>query len=256
MLWNLTAVCEGFEAYRDHPEELFGYRWLVREIGRCAAAGDHEPVILDFGCGPGKCSLRLVTHGCGRVIAVDQSPTMLDMARRLRSHPKIDYIPIHDDILDLPDSSVDVAVACFVFINTGSVERIAKAMRNIRRVLEPSGTFYILDTNPGTTGHRFSTFLSGSPGRDYRTGEPRIVRLFRGDEQCLELQDFHWPKQFYVDQLEQAGFTSISSYEPILADVPEHERRAFLEQHGFENWKAETVHPPFLMFKASGARAQ
>jgi ubiquinone/menaquinone biosynthesis C-methylase UbiE len=253
MLWNTTAVCEGFEAYRDYPEELFGYRWLLREIGQPGPGDGRERIILDFGCGPGKCSLRLASHGCGRVIAVDQSETMLDMARRLRSHPRISYLPVHNDVLDLPDSSVDVAVACFVFINTGSVERIATAMRNIHRVLRPSGELYIVDTNPGTTGVRFSTFLNGSPGHDYQTGETRIVRLFRGDEQCLELQDFHWPRQFYNDQLEQAGFGSIASFEPILDDVPADERRAFFDQHGFDGWKAETSHPPFLLLKASHA---
>jgi SAM-dependent methyltransferase len=253
MRWDSKDVCEGFEVYRDYPEELFGYRWLLREIGQRPTSDGAERVILDYGCGPGKCSLRLATHGCGRVVAVDQSERMLEMARQLRCHDKITYLAVRNDILDIPDNSVDVAIACFVFINTESIERIDTAMRNVRRALKPSGRFYILDTNPETTGRQFSTFVSGSPGHRYEAGESRIVRLFRGDEECLRLEDYHWPKQVYSESLRRAGFSNIETFEFILEDVPEQDRNAFVNEYGFNSWKEETAHPPFIIFEASGA---
>lgn len=253
MLWDSKEICEGFEVYRDYPEELLGYRWLLRDIGQSWAVDGAETVILDYGCGPGKCALRLAARGCGRVIGVDQSETMLEMARRFRGHAKIDYLPIHRDALDLPGESADVAIACFVFINTESISRIMSAMRNIRRVLKPHGHFYILDTNPDTTGRRFSTFVSGEHGRQYKAGETRIVRLFRGEDECLRLEDYHWPKQVYIDCLEEAGFDDIEIVEPTLGDVPEEERREFTGEHGFDGWRDEAAHPPFIIFKAARA---
>ncbi len=134
------------------------------------------------------------------------------------------------------------------------LRRIWKAMSNIRRVLKPAGCFYILDTNPGTTGRRFSTFVSGSPDRRYEAGETRIVRLFRGEDECLRLEDYHWPKQAYLDCLEQAGFDQVEIFEPTLGDVPEDDRKVFFDEHGFDGWRDEMAYPPFILFQATGAR--
>lgn len=254
MLWDQQDTCDGFEAYRDYPEELLGYRWLLDDIARSRAPDQPEQVVLDFGCGPGKCALRLALHGHNRIIAVDQAEPMLTLARARRSHPKIDYRPILHDVLDLPEHSVDAAVACFVFINTESVARIVAALRTIRHALKPAGSLYILDTNPATTGRRFSTFISGEPGRQYETGEARVVRLFHGERECLVIKDYHWPKQCYLDGLAQAGFRDVEVFEPTLADVPPPRHEAFFAEHGFAAWRDETQYPPFILFKANGIR--
>nr|WGD82636.1 class I SAM-dependent methyltransferase [Bacillus subtilis]WGE04103.1 class I SAM-dependent methyltransferase [Bacillus subtilis] len=70
-------------------------------------------------------------------MAVDESSKMLDIAKTKRKHPHVDYHLIeHDNLSFLPDHSVDAAMACYVFINTDSDQRIKRIMDEIFRVLK------------------------------------------------------------------------------------------------------------------------
>jgi ubiquinone/menaquinone biosynthesis C-methylase UbiE len=231
--WLADDVADGFENYDDLPERTLGYPCVFRALGL-----DSPDVrqVLDYGCGPGKVAERMV-HGYDvRVVAVDASPPMLEIARGRRTHPGIDYRQVvGDNLTFLPEEGFDAAMSCYVFINIGSLHQIRAIVTGIYRVLRPGARYAILDTNPDTTGIAFSTFRSGEPGRTYATGEQRRVSLIRPDGDVLELLDFHWPRSTYQDLLRNAGFTGITTYEPLVDD----------DAHA--EWDNERRHPPFLI---------
>ncbi len=246
--WVESDVCSAFEAYRDLPEQILGYRYVFQGLD-LQRKDCHT--ILDYGCGPGKVALRLAEMSDKTILGVDLSPDMIAIARSKRAHPRITYRLIQDGQLDfIDDNSIDGAMTCYVMINTDSEERIARFVREIYRVLKVGSPYMILDTNPASTGIEFSTFTNGRAGKVYGYGESREEWLHIPGEPDLVLHDYHWPKEMYQSVLQAAGFSHIEHYEPTLRDIPADELRAFEAAHGPCDWRGEWDHPPFIIFRA------
>ncbi|WGD67447.2 class I SAM-dependent methyltransferase [Bacillus velezensis] len=244
--WKEDSVAGKFDAYNDVLEQTLGFEFVFRTFDKAEIKK-----VLDFGCGPGKVAYRLADRiGCN-VIAVDESRKMLDIAKAKRQHPHVDYHLIkHDNLSFLPDHSVDAAMACYVFINTDSDQRIKGIINEIFRVLKPGASFVILDTNPDSTGIEFSTFRNGIPGKEYSYGEERNEWLHVPGQADLILNDFHWPKSMYYKLLTHAGFENVTLSEPTLNDIDQEHVKAIEKEFQFNNWKCEKEYPPFVIFKA------
>ena len=238
------AVATGFDDYDDLPERVLGYPTVFSAL----RLGDTDVrTLLDYGCGPGKVSLRVAERHDVRVEAVDISPGMLEIARTRRAHPRIDYHLLTGPGLDfLADGSVDAAMCCYVFINVGDLDRIRAIAAEAYRVLRPGGRFAVLDTNPDTTGIRFSTFVSGEPGVRYEAGQPRRVLLHLPGGGVLELRDHHWPRRTYLDVLAECGFRDVTTTAPLLGDVTDPGGDVPGSPLDVDQ-PAEATHPPFLV---------
>jgi ubiquinone/menaquinone biosynthesis C-methylase UbiE len=249
--WRHAAgVADGFNAYDDLPERVIGYPKVFAELRLGAAS---VSTLLDYGCGPGKVALRAVSRYPGlSVRAVDISARMIEIARTQRRHERIEYELIDEPRLaNVADGSVDAAMSCYVFINIGELRVIQAIVAEVYRTLRPGGRYVVLDTNPDTTGIRFSTFRSGDPGRLYHPGESRSVQLYRPDGPPMELSDHHWPRDTYLDVFRQAGFGSVEISEPLLdesEDIFDSLPGSILSRSsGDSSGPAESVHPPFLI---------
>jgi len=236
------GVATGFDSYDDLPERVLGYPTVF------AALRLGEPdvrTVVDYGCGPGKVSLRVAQRHDVRVHAADISATMLDIARTRRAHPRVAHHLLDRPRLDfLADDSVDAAMCCYVFINIGDLDVIRAIAAEAHRVLRPGGRFAVLDTNPDTTGIRFSTFESGEPGVRYEAGAQRRVLLHLPDGGVLELLDHHWPRDTYGEVLTAGGFRDVTVAAPLLGDVAGAEVAGSLLE---VERPAEAVHAPFLI---------
>ena len=97
---------------------------------------------LDVACGSGKLTAELVkTSGPkGRVVGLDFSPQMLEIARR--DHPGIEFL--EGDALELPfgDGSFDVSTIAFGLRNLADPVR---GLREMQRVVKPGGRSVILE---------------------------------------------------------------------------------------------------------------
>ncbi|MFE0771685.1 class I SAM-dependent methyltransferase [Streptomyces sp. NPDC058861] len=229
-------VADGYDSYDDLPERLIGYPAVFHALGIGSSA---VRTVLDHGCGPGKVAVRVVEASGARVVAADVSPHMLAVARERHPHPRVDHRLIEDDgrLAFLDDGSVDAAMSCFVYVTVGEIEGLHDIAAEVHRVLRPGGRYAVLDTNPRSTGVRFSTFRTGDPGRVYTKGELRPTLLERPGGAPLELADHHWPCQTYLDVLGKAGFTDLDVHEPVL---PRHSSL-------LGSRPAEADHPPFLV---------
>lgn len=96
-------------------------------------------VVVDLGCGTGQTLLQLADRvgRTGRVIGVDISPVLLDVAReRTREVEHITFIDGDAAALDLPSQSVD---AFFSRFGVMALSDHVAAFSNFRRMLRPGG---------------------------------------------------------------------------------------------------------------------
>ncbi len=143
-------------------------RRAARETGLNAGG-----TALDVACGSGKLTAELVRIAgpSGRVVGLDFSPAMLEVARR--DHPGIEFR--EGDALNLPfaDGEFDAVTIAFGLRNLADPVR---GLREMVRVLKPNGKAVVLEFVKPPRG------LIGSAYRAYlRTLLPTIGWALSGD---------------------------------------------------------------------------
>src|SRR5947208_6130018 len=139
-------------AARDHARNrLFSAdrdrAWRRRAAQRAALRPGQTALDLCTGTGRLAHELLPFVGPSGRVIGVDFSPAMLQLARR--REPQVEFRLGDVTRLDQPDASVDAVTTGFGLRNL--VDRNA-ALREMRRVLRPGGRLVILEFAPPPGG--------------------------------------------------------------------------------------------------------
>ena len=128
-----AAYAEKFkDEMDDKPFDRDCLGRLAREVGSLGP-------ICDLGCGPGQIACYLHRQGVDS-LGVDLSPRMVAEAQRL--NPEIHFH--QGDMLSLPDADNSWGgIAAFYCIIHIPRERIVDALREMKRVLKPSGVLLI-----------------------------------------------------------------------------------------------------------------
>lgn len=202
--WDQTTSSY-FEA-EDVTNEQANFPALMRVVGNITGK-----VVLDFGCGNGRFTNRLESLKAEKVIGVDISPSMIDLAKQEDSNSHVEYHANPDNSLSfLADNSIDVVMANLVFMMSPSKEEVSKAMKEIHRVLKPGGTFAFLITHPafierGAHDYRnefdepFNYRVEGKP---YKF----ILRKADGTEVDEDFYDYHYMLSTYLNTTIKSGF--------------------------------------------------
>ncbi len=107
-------------------------------------------LVLDYGCGTGSTTPLLKRlPGVERVVGVDVSQRLLDVARAQHATDGVDFLA--DD--QVPEGAVDVAYCNGVFHHIQPAARL-DAVRIVSCALRPGGLFALCENNPWNPGTR------------------------------------------------------------------------------------------------------
>jgi SAM-dependent methyltransferase len=196
MAWARTPNHDAFWAYRNS---------LLAFIGK------GEGHALDIGCGEGRISR--VLKDCGyRVTAIDPVETFVSASEQAGSAD--DYGVAEAANLPFADGTFDFAVAYNVLMD---IDDVAMALKEIARVLRPTGTLVISIVHPFADRGRFASPDPNAPfvlnGSYFGRDRFEVVEERNG----LQMHFAGWsqPLQSYMLELERAGFVVSSLREPI-----------------------------------------
>jgi SAM-dependent methyltransferase len=133
----------------DDPEYFARYKIadIAADRIRRGLTNDSALTIIDFGSGIGAAVPHLKTFfPKARIIAVDVSARSLEINQSMNG-AAADYKTYDGERLPLEDCAVDFALAACVFHHIPHDDHV-RLIGEMKRVLKPSGDFYIFEHNP------------------------------------------------------------------------------------------------------------
>ena len=133
--------------------------------------------VLDLGCGFGEHCMRCIRQGAEKVVGIDISEKMLEVARKKHSDAGITYVNMSMEEISQLNETFDVVVSSLAF---HYVEDFSGVVRNIYDLLEPGGNFifsqdengeklYLNLANYGVEGERESVWFVDNVKKYHRT---------------------------------------------------------------------------------------
>ncbi len=151
--------------------------------------GAAEGRVLEIGVGSGL-NLPLYRSSVSELFALDPAPKLLMMARRAHASPPVTFLEASAEVMPIDDETIDTVVTTWTLC---SIPRAPDALREMRRVLRPSG--HLLFVEHGL-----------SPDRSVRRWQDRLTPAWKaisgGCHLNRPIRDMIESAGFRIDRLE------------------------------------------------------
>ena len=165
-------------------------------------------VALDLGCGEGRFCRLMQAQGI-RTVGVDPTAALIGRARLL--HPDGDYRIERAEALNLGDATVDLAVSYLSLIDIPDLEA---AIREVRRVLRPGGTFLIANLQSFNTASEPEGWRHDADGWHLRLRGYLGERSRWAEWGDIQVRNWHRPLSTYMAALLNEDFEMRHFSEP------------------------------------------
>ncbi|MDJ1131411.1 class I SAM-dependent methyltransferase [Streptomyces iconiensis] len=201
---NYGEVDDVILFYRENVE----FPSLLRALGEVAGKR-----VLDVGCGDGVYARMVQRMGASRVVGVDVSSAMVDLARS-EGKEAIEYL-VHD-VATLPVlGSFDVALAANVLHYAPDRQVLARMCRRVFANLAPGGRLLAFVGNPDCD--KAAAAANGfvvTPPDDPREGDPMTVAVPTDPPTVVQVR--YWPRETVARVLRASGFAEVT-WEPLTS---------------------------------------
>ncbi|WP_421709088.1 class I SAM-dependent methyltransferase [Algihabitans sp.] len=146
MLRDKTYWAQAADAYRAEMDSSY-HRNRLAMVERLLNAGDLAGRVLDFGCGDGTLSERVLAAG-GGVVAIDADPSMVAFTDRRLGESEAAKTSVGgvESLKDLPNGSFDTILAVNVLAYLHGGEDAA-FYQEAARLLRPDGVLLVTHSN-------------------------------------------------------------------------------------------------------------
>ncbi len=239
---NFFDIAEVFDGYAELRGSDTNCNVLMEQPEMSRLLPDvRGKTVLDLGCGYGHNCAEFSDHGVARVVGIDISQKMLDVARQKSARPNITYMNISMTEISSLGERFDLVYSSLAF---HYIEDFDKLMRDIAGLMNTGGTLlfsqehpiytasengqghYILDEQGNKSGYCFSHYQASGRREDEWFVKGRVY--------------YHRRFCDILNALVNAGFCIETVSEP----VPD-------EQMIAKRPRSDTLHKPlFLIIKA------
>lgn len=227
----------------DDPGFFEKYSQMARSKNGLAGAGEWHELeqmmpdfkgkrVLDLGCGYGWHCLYAAEHGATKIVGVDNSYKMIEMAKSKTDSPMITYEVKSMLDIDYPENSFDVVISSLAFHYIPDFNEI---VTKIKALLVEGGDFVFSVENPIFTAYGTGDWYYNEKGEplhwpvdNYFTEGARKANFLGAD-----VVKYHKTLSTYINTLVQHGFKITKVVEPtpaesMIASMPDELRRPMM----------------------------
>lgn len=218
MTTNYDRIAEDYKRSKLKPWRIHGEAPLLFEM-----LGDVTgKSVLDLACGEGFYTRRIRDRGAGRVMGVDLSRGMIDLACQAEEQQRLGVEYRQGDARDLDlGEKFDLVVAAYLLNYAPGRDELGAMCGTIARHLRPGGRFVTVNNNPGYLGDgesmRVYGFTRAPAGK--KDGDPVGWQFFEEDGSCFNILNYHLSFETHERVLEEEGLTGIQWKSPIVSST-------------------------------------
>jgi len=235
-------IAADFQKTWEHP-----YRTHAEMYSFFARVGDlRGRSVLDLACGEGTYSRALKRHGAARVVGVDISPGMIELARAAEAREPLGIEYQVQDVGRLAlAETFDLVTAVFLLNHARTADELQAMCRAIAAALKPGGRFLGINNNldqppesyAGMRKYGYTKRVTGP----LREGTPITLIMFVG-ERTIQFDDCYLSRPTYEAAFRAAGLKNLRWHLPTVSPAGEAEL-------GREYWQDFLNNPPLVLLE-------
>ena len=177
--------------------------------------------ILDLACGEGAYTRKFKPMGAARVVGVDISPKMIELARREEAKEPLGIEYIVCDVLELGTiGSFNLVVASYLLNYAQTKEELLKMCQTIYANLKSGGRFVSINNNLEQSPESYAICekygFTKSISEPLQEGTP-IALTFFVDGDKFSFDNYYLSQATYEWAFRTAGFKEIRWHKPIVS---------------------------------------
>ncbi|MBA4186672.1 MAG: class I SAM-dependent methyltransferase [Planctomycetaceae bacterium] len=204
--------------------------------------------VLDVACGEGFYTRMMRQRGAAKVMGVDLSAGMVELARKQETEHQLGIDYQIGDARNLAfTAEYDLVIAAYLLNYARDRSELRAMCNGIARCLKPGGRFVTVNTNPATHFPSVPSYrkygFEASTGGEWREGTP-IQWKFYLEDRTFEIENYHLNLAAHEEALKAAGFQNIRWHGPQLS--PEGQKA-----YGAEFWSLLLTECPVAFLECS-----
>jgi 2-polyprenyl-3-methyl-5-hydroxy-6-metoxy-1,4-benzoquinol methylase len=242
MATDYDEIAADYKRAKQQPWRYFTERYtFLRLIG-----GLDGMSVLDLACGEGYYTRELRHRGAARVVGIDLSPGMIQLARQEEArHPLGIEYRVQDARLLESAERFDLVVAAYLLNYAATREELTEMCAAVARALRPGGRFVTVNNNPEQECEHFDAsrkygFIKSTPGI-LREGAPVIYTIFQ-DTGSFDITNYWLSRATHEESLRAAGLRDVRWHQPQVSPGGQ---AAF----GDDFWETFLTHPPITFLE-------
>jgi ubiquinone/menaquinone biosynthesis C-methylase UbiE len=232
------------------------WRYYIEQYSLCELAGEvSRASVLDLACGDGHYTRVFKKMGASRVVGVDISTKMIELATAANKGEPLGIEYLVGDARSVHfRASFDVVLAAYLLNYARSEHDLLAMAKAIHRSLKPGGRFVTVNNNPNQQPRSFGNtrkygFVKRADGQ-LRNGDA-IHYTFVQDGEEFVIENYYLDAATHVSAFQDAGFSDVHWHAPQLAPTESGARA--------EYWTDFFRDPPIVLLscrKRESARPQ
>jgi ubiquinone/menaquinone biosynthesis C-methylase UbiE len=223
------------QPWRTHIESFALFNLLGDAAGKS---------ILDLACGEGFHTRVLRQKGAARVVGVDISAAMIELAQEAEARTPLGIEYVVSDVKELAlDETFDVVFAAYLLNYAQTEGELLQMCQAIARHLRPGGRFVTINNNPEYTGQTDSMRKYGFERHtnERKEGAPVTWQFFL-DDNIFAITNYYLSIAAHERALHAAGMQHVAWHLPEVSPAGQAEL-------GDEHWRVFLEHPPVILLE-------